>query len=133
MTVVGSIRRDMRVPINGPTPHPNSSTLGWATRNGIIASGVNARVESHNVWRSGNRSTEPRAVSAHPVLEDREAMHKYRKFGSCIRHKMLRDSSLVAGKSMSRISRLVEVKTDRKSTRLNSSHQIISYAVFCLK
>src|SRR5258708_9978470 len=26
-----------------------------------------------------------------------------------------------------------EVETDRKSTRLNSSHQIISYAVFCLK
>src|SRR5438552_7210146 len=26
-----------------------------------------------------------------------------------------------------------EVPGDRKSTRLNSSHQIISYAVFCLK
>src|SRR5258708_9293366 len=26
-----------------------------------------------------------------------------------------------------------EARTDRKSTRLNSSHQIISYAVFCLK
>src|SRR5258708_28487054 len=26
-----------------------------------------------------------------------------------------------------------EVAGDRKSTRLNSSHQIISYAVFCLK
>src|SRR5258708_15328236 len=26
-----------------------------------------------------------------------------------------------------------EPETDRKSTRLNSSHQIISYAVFCLK
>src|SRR5258708_28558294 len=26
-----------------------------------------------------------------------------------------------------------EIKPDRKSTRLNSSHQIISYAVFCLK
>src|SRR5258708_9118575 len=26
-----------------------------------------------------------------------------------------------------------EVLEDRKSTRLNSSHQIISYAVFCLK
>src|SRR5258708_18025137 len=25
------------------------------------------------------------------------------------------------------------VRADRKSTRLNSSHQIISYAVFCLK
>src|SRR5574341_2136269 len=24
-------------------------------------------------------------------------------------------------------------RTDRKSTRLNSSHQLISYAVFCLK
>src|SRR2546421_7901154 len=27
----------------------------------------------------------------------------------------------------------VEVKADRKSTRLNSSHDQISYAVFCLK
>src|SRR5258708_28004404 len=27
----------------------------------------------------------------------------------------------------------VERQPDRKSTRLNSSHQIISYAVFCLK
>src|SRR5438552_11671520 len=27
----------------------------------------------------------------------------------------------------------VHPPTDRKSTRLNSSHQIISYAVFCLK
>src|SRR5258708_27603127 len=27
----------------------------------------------------------------------------------------------------------VEIPRDRKSTRLNSSHQIISYAVFCLK
>src|SRR5258708_25653721 len=26
-----------------------------------------------------------------------------------------------------------DCSTDRKSTRLNSSHQIISYAVFCLK
>src|SRR5258708_14606148 len=31
---------------------------------------------------------------------------------------------------LSRVKRLIE---DRKSTRLNSSHQIISYAVFCLK
>src|SRR5258708_26967074 len=27
----------------------------------------------------------------------------------------------------------LKAKRDRKSTRLNSSHQIISYAVFCLK
>src|SRR5258708_31927530 len=30
-------------------------------------------------------------------------------------------------------SRAIERRQDRKSTRLNSSHQIISYAVFCLK
>src|SRR5258708_16093728 len=30
-------------------------------------------------------------------------------------------------------SAIVEIEKDRKSTRLNSSHQIISYAVFCLK
>src|SRR2546426_8106256 len=29
--------------------------------------------------------------------------------------------------------RLAEVHGDRKSTRLNSSHLVISYAVFCLK
>src|SRR5258708_34961094 len=28
---------------------------------------------------------------------------------------------------------LINARQDRKSTRLNSSHQIISYAVFCLK
>src|SRR5258708_20509638 len=27
----------------------------------------------------------------------------------------------------------IHIELDRKSTRLNSSHQIISYAVFCLK
>src|SRR5438552_13006063 len=37
------------------------------------------------------------------------------------------DCSSVAPTTMRRTSR------DRKSTRLNSSHQIISYAVFCLK
>src|SRR5258708_8921263 len=35
-------------------------------------------------------------------------------------------------KGMESIS-VVAVSLDRKSTRLNSSHQIISYAVFCLK
>src|SRR5947208_16078084 len=31
------------------------------------------------------------------------------------------------------LSAFLELVRDRKSTRLNSSHQIISYAVFCLK
>src|SRR2546422_9728017 len=32
-----------------------------------------------------------------------------------------------------RVVRAIEVDEDRKSTRLNSSHGYISYAVFCLK
>src|SRR5258708_11072814 len=42
---------------------------------------------------------------------------------------------LVGGKDVLRgIGRIDDVPLlDRKSTRLNSSHQIISYAVFCLK
>src|SRR5258708_29698668 len=39
-------------------------------------------------------------------------------------------------KSIERFSKAWNIpaeKLDRKSTRLNSSHQIISYAVFCLK
>src|SRR5258708_18595407 len=31
------------------------------------------------------------------------------------------------------VNEMVDGAGDRKSTRLNSSHQIISYAVFCLK
>src|SRR5215204_4753611 len=34
---------------------------------------------------------------------------------------------------LSAIDRLLERPVDRKSTRLNSSHTVISYAVFCLK
>src|SRR5260221_5681325 len=35
--------------------------------------------------------------------------------------------------TMNRLSDLVLRHLDRKSTRLNSSHTVISYAVFCLK
>src|SRR2546430_15536433 len=31
------------------------------------------------------------------------------------------------------LNRLIQLQLDRKSTRLNSSHSQISYAVFCLK
>src|SRR5438552_7304268 len=39
----------------------------------------------------------------------------------------------VAGTQPSGSSQSAVQRRDRKSTRLNSSHQIISYAVFCLK
>src|SRR5437762_8997113 len=44
---------------------------------------------------------------------------------------MQRDAAAVAGHKMPR--RRHPCHLDRKSTRLNSSHRCISYAVFCLK
>src|SRR2546427_1792036 len=46
----------------------------------------------------------------------------------------IRSSSMIRSRAWSRSLSLVSPKTrDRKSTRLNSSHSQISYAVFCLK
>src|SRR5256885_8537248 len=36
-------------------------------------------------------------------------------------------------RTMAAVEFLSKLRTDRKSTRLNSSHLVISYAVFCLK
>src|SRR5258708_29517674 len=44
-----------------------------------------------------------------------------------VMQELLRHSSFITLNSVPTLRR------DRKSTRLNSSHQIISYAVFCLK
>src|SRR2546426_3287095 len=41
----------------------------------------------------------------------------------------LGDAGIVRGDALRRL----EMRRDRKSTRLNSSHLVISYAVFCLK
>src|SRR5258708_30686367 len=42
-------------------------------------------------------------------------------------------NDLAALKEWGNITTIYDSSRDRKSTRLNSSHQIISYAVFCLK
>src|SRR5688500_19484533 len=52
---------------------------------------------------------------------------------------VLEQAGLVTTKKIGRVRtcqlgpRRLEEETDRKSTRLNSSHLVISYAVFCLK
>ena len=43
------------------------------------------------------------------------------------------DAEGVLPVALGKATRLVDMITDRKSTRLNSSHPSISYAVFCLK
>src|SRR5258708_37152405 len=45
----------------------------------------------------------------------------------------LRRARLASSRGGIRADKFTRDEADRKSTRLNSSHQIISYAVFCLK
>src|SRR5947208_7090737 len=49
------------------------------------------------------------------------------------RHSRRRRRARGAREGAARAARRGHLARDRKSTRLNSSHQIISYAVFCLK
>src|SRR2546429_8658824 len=44
-----------------------------------------------------------------------------------------REAGLPRGQRLTCLDQLAERREDRKSTRLNSSHGYISYAVFCLK
>src|SRR5258708_28679887 len=60
----------------------------------------------------------------------RQLGHRDRVEVAATRHVV--NMTLAPGRRRDRSSRS-ETDPDRKSTRLNSSHQIISYAVFCLK
>src|SRR5438034_4879780 len=53
---------------------------------------------------------------------------------SCLRPVARPKSRLATlAQAMSKTIKTMAISTDRKSTRLNSSHTVISYAVFCLK
>src|SRR5207244_6375589 len=77
------------------------------------------------VTREQNRDFEPPAanggINVHDVLG-----HKHGRDTSI---KQTRDRGCAV--ELGKAARLKSVIEDRKSTRLNSSHQIISYAVFC--
>src|SRR5687768_17874079 len=53
--------------------------------------------------------------------------------GSCARSRRLISCWRAASGTRPRLRICAPCRTDRKSTRLNSSHGYISYAVFCLK
>src|SRR5207244_13561206 len=85
------------------------------------------------IWREhGRDSTHAALAGARPLLglaglanREDDVLGQLRK-GDHVRdlgvERLGEDAGAVAG-----------AEQDRKSTRLNSSHQIISYAVFCLK
>src|SRR5438034_2446022 len=74
------------------------------------------------LFRSRRRHGEELALPLDPDDDAREARPRDV-------HVVLEEAPPHAGRPLP----LLEVAQDRKSTRLNSSHTVISYAVFCLK
>src|SRR3712207_8466821 len=87
---------------------------------GYVLETLLGRGGSGEVWRAvPRRGGEPVAVKV-LVAGDPE--------------RQAREAALLGGLDHPHLVRLIEVvHQDRKSTRLNSSHANISYAVFCLK
>src|SRR2546422_2303010 len=71
-------------------------------------------------------------VRRHRGIDSWHRVIAYRGIGNK-HHIPLLDDRHRAYRQGGRLAPLVDVKRDRKSTRLNSSHGYISYAVFCLK
>src|SRR5260221_7264236 len=63
--------------------------------------------------------------------------HRHADRGEALRQRLQRDALAGAGRAGDQAmpvgERRKQPQLDRKSTRLNSSHTVISYAVFCLK
>src|SRR5690606_42095481 len=81
------------------------------------------------IWRPGDRSARLRALAGPPRRRTRGPQAR-----ALAPHRRIRVhavGSIVAGRTA--FSRGTRAFPDRKSTRLNSSHVKISYAVFCLK
>src|SRR5258708_30596070 len=74
-------------------------------------------------------TTEIYTLSLHDALPIYQLLRLGR--GQC--EGLLADDVLACVKRRLHLRVVQMVRRDRKSTRLNSSHQIISYAVFCLK
>src|SRR2546430_5906508 len=71
-----------------------------------------------------------RSVSDDEVIEAMIMDRRYQLVLNCLDTE---ESPFSKGTLVNFRKRLIEAQIDRKSTRLNSSHSQISYAVFCLK
>src|SRR2546426_9388265 len=68
-----------------------------------------------------------------PGFHAEKIFQEYLRYAERLRS-MIVDTGLLVDKAITKGKQvLLEGAQDRKSTRLNSSHLVISYAVFCLK
>src|SRR5207247_10773716 len=100
---------------------PPSHTLSFSLRSHAASSSLRA-VLSFPTRRSSDLGS--RGLAGHPVV----AQHDIRPF-----HRQLADRLGTVQRAGFQVYDAHLYPRDRKSTRLNSSHEWISYAVFCLK
>src|ERR1017187_10740840 len=86
---------------------------------------------AHRIGLRRGSSEASRGSSTSPEIRIEHSHHRIADF-----LRELTSPHLVAWQRLNQITRITDLGaegTDRKSTRLNSSHRCISYAVFCLK
>src|SRR5207248_11075845 len=82
---------------------------------------------SSDLWDNPVPPNDPAHLAAHPAHDPEQARHLLKKAGY---ERLAVDLYTSASRSY---PAFFSRWRDRKSTRLNSSHRTISYAVFCLK
>src|SRR5260221_1648463 len=94
------------------------------------AAWLRAALQSEGFEAAGTASQIVPVVLGHNDATLDAAEHLQRE-GFAVRG--IRPPTVPEGGSRLRLSLTTRISEDRKSTRLNSSHTVISYAVFCLK
>src|SRR5688572_20372435 len=94
------------------------------------------RVRERDPWQTiqawRRERIDERLTTARALNEERELAAYRRPFRSCLRRAVRIAEACYYRPDLARSWIGPAIKADRKSTRLNSSHSQISYAVFCL-
>src|SRR5687768_18205305 len=108
------LSRDMRAPCEKPAMTSFPSGVGYFSVISSMKRSISARDSTTDSWTGGHPSNH-----VHPMAIPGYGSNGFGAFGKTKRQPP-------AGSN-------IGARSDRKSTRLNSSHGYISYAVFCLK
>src|SRR2546427_459584 len=113
-------------------PHSPGAPTPTASRRSLVASGAGRSSRARRIMRSRGAR---RAATAHAAAALPSAPARYRVAPTLYQCAAVRGSAAAraANESAAARSAPAAYSADRKSTRLNSSHSQISYAVFCLK
>src|SRR5258708_24674790 len=112
-----------------PVPWHTSYSIPWPMGREILLSGQDSDLSSLGAYEGSALRGGDRGTRVHPAYHLLHQCSHPPSWGHSTSTSLLQHGVLSPHPRVSSLSKV----PDRKSTRLNSSHQIISYAVFCLK